>query len=76
MIEKIAEIYAVNAAERSVNFFAVLHPLAALVRNTEKVHNGEVIAEHIVDAYRFFYSVENSSVGSSEYVDYSYDFSV
>ena len=76
MIENIAYVNGAKITERRVNFFARLYPFAFFVRNSENIHNGKIIADHKVEAYRFFYSVEDSSVGSREYVDYSYDFSV
>ena len=56
IIEKFAEINAENFTDGRVNFFTAFHPLVILVRNSEKIHNGKVIADHIVEAYRFFYS--------------------
>ena len=57
IIEKFAYVNGADVAERRVNILAVHHPLVILVRNSEKPHNGKVIADHKVETYRVFYSV-------------------
>ena len=56
IIEKFAEVNPEDFSDGRVNLFTAFHPLVVLVRNSEKIHNGEIIPDHIIETYRFFYS--------------------
>ena len=76
IVEKFVEVNFENFTDGRVNGFSVSRPFASVIFEPEHIRNGEVISEHIVEAYRFFESVEYRSFGLCKRFDQSYDLSV
>ena len=76
ILESFSDVNFQNLSDRRINGFAVSYPLAAVIRKSEYVGNGEVIADHIVEAYRFLEPVEHCAFRARECVDKTNDLSV